>query len=76
MTAGAGGILVFLDPKTLGGTWVVKNVFPEKKMFPEADQLDNYNTDLVECKLWTQNQLHELDGPEKSHITLEQIYLR
>lgn len=71
MTARAGGILVFLDPKILGGgTWIVKNVFPE------ADQLDNYNTDLVEYKLWIQNQLHELDGPEKPHITLEQIYLR
>lgn len=25
-----------------------------KNVFPEADELDNYNTDLMECELLTQ----------------------
>ena len=54
MAAGVMEIGVLLDPKNV---------------FPEADQLDNYNTDLMQFELWTQKISCTSQLDLRSHLT-------
>ena len=64
MAGGLVEIAVFLDTKNLGLHRYFKN------MFLKADLLDEWNTELMECKLWTQkNQIHELGRYGNSNIS-------